>query len=282
MDPTASAKERYQDIEEKNERLRLYLAKPNAAEFLQRFEMSWIFHDCALEGQVYASQELAAALRAGAPAEASMQPAIFELRNHRAAVEYTKREARESANKRTFSITMTAVRHMHDLFLGNTQEAQTARAATERRERTEKELTKERDRASFRRDMPLHRTYFHDIAPPAKIQPLLEKLVETTATPEFRESHPIKQATQFHHGFLQIFPFSDHSGKVARMLANLFLMRANYLPCIIHSIDRQRYYEGLRGTATGFRSLVIEAMENSLDNGLKYFSDQTRRYRVEK
>ena len=42
---------------------------------------------------------------------------------------------------------------------------------------------------------------------------------------------------------------------------------------MIHSIDRQRYYESFRGTPAAFRAMLMDAMENSLDNGLKYFRD---------
>ncbi len=172
------------------------------------------------------------------------------------------------------------MKRIHDLLLGNTPEAQAMRAQLERRERTEKELLKERERAGLRKDMPLHRTYFHDIAQPAKIQALLDKLLEFTASTEFKEYHPIKQAATFQFQFLQVFPFSEHSGKVARMTSNLILQRHGYIPCIIHSIDRQRYYESFRGTPASFRILMMDAMENSLDNGLKYFRDQARRYRA--
>jgi len=82
------------------------------------------------------------------------------------------------------------------------------------------------------------------------------------------------------HQFLQIFPFSEFSGKIGRMCTNLILLRHGYLPCVIHSIDRQRYYESLRGSVAGFRLLLMEAMENSLDNALKYFSDLSRKYRA--
>jgi Fic family protein len=274
-------KERYQDLEEKNEQLREYLqTHRKAKEFLERFEMSWVFHDNALEGVVYTPQELAAAITPGsAPIEASMQPAILEIQNHRAAVDYARQEAK-TAGRKPLTVSMQAVRHMHDLFLGNTPEAQAARAATERRERTEKELAKERERAGFRKDMPLHRTYFHDIAQPGKIQGLLEKLVESTQAADFKESHPIKQAATFQHQFLQIFPFSDHSGKVARMFSNMYLMRAQFLPAVIHSVDRQRYYESLRGNVNNFRMLLTDAIENSLDNAIKFFQDQARLYRV--
>src|SRR5262249_60649478 len=141
-------------------------------------------------------------------------------------------------------------------------------------------LGQARTRAGRRKDMPLHGTYFHDIAQPAKIQGLLDKLIEFTGTTEFREYHPIKQAATFQFQFLQVFPFSEHSGKVARMTSNLILQRHGYIPCIIHSIDRQRYYESLRGKPASFRILMIDAKEKSREHRQKYFRDQARRYRA--
>ena len=182
-------KERYQDIEDKNEALQDYLSTSGAraTDFLDRFEMSWIYHDAALEGVVYTPQELTAALHPGTvSAEASMMPIVLEIRNHKAVVDFIREEAQASGKKQA-QITLTTMKRMHDLFSGNTPEAQAARAAIERRERTEKELAKEKEKSGYRKDMPLHRTYFHDIAQPAKIQPLLEKLVDFTASAEFRE-----------------------------------------------------------------------------------------------
>ncbi|SEU33380.1 Fic family protein [Stigmatella erecta] len=274
-------KERYQEIDEKNETLRDYLEifKDKSRDFLEKFEMSWIYHDAALEGVVYTQQELLAALFPGkVAAEASLMPVVLEVRNHKAVCDYIREEA--AASKKTAPITLTQIKRMHDLLIGNTPEAMAARAATERRERTEKELSKERERAGLRKDMPLHRTYFHDIAQPAKIQPALEKLVDYTASAEFREFHPIKQAATVQHMFLQIFPFTEHSGKVGRMCTNLLMLRNNYMPVIIHSIDRQKYYESFRGNVAGFRTLLMDAIENSLDNGIKYFKDLNRRYKA--
>jgi Fic family protein len=279
----ADVKERYQGIDDKSEDLRDYLAtyREKGQEFLDRYEMSWIYHDSALEGVVYSPQELNAALRGEStkPAEASLMPLILEIRNHKAAVDYIREEAR-SSGKKVAQITLTQIKRMHDLLSGNTPEAQAARALTERRERTEKELAKEKEKSGYRKDMPLHRTYFHEIAQPAKIPALLEKLVDFTASAEFRELHAIEQSAVVQHQFLHIFPFAEQSGKVGRMCSNLVLLRHHYLPCVIHSIDRQRYYEALRGSAANFRVLLVEAMENSLDNALKYFRDQSRRYRA--
>ena len=85
--------------------------------------------------------------------------------------------------------------------------------------------------------MPLHRTYFHDIAQPAKIPAMLEKLIDFTAIAEFREAHPIKQAATVQHQFMQMFPFSEHSGRVARMPTNLILAPAR-LPAVHHPLHR--------------------------------------------
>ena len=64
-------KERYQDIDDKNDALRDFLSsyKVKGQEFLDRFEMSWIYHDSALEGVVYTPPELQAAMHPGVMAE---------------------------------------------------------------------------------------------------------------------------------------------------------------------------------------------------------------------
>ena len=61
-------KESYQEIDDKSEDPRDYLAtyRDKGQEFLDRYEMSWIYRDSALEGAVYSSRELNAALHGGA------------------------------------------------------------------------------------------------------------------------------------------------------------------------------------------------------------------------
>src|SRR5205814_4232411 len=95
-------KERYQELEDKNEDLRECLAadQESAADFLARFEMSWIYHDAALEGVVYTPQELQAALSPGTLAtEASMMPIVLEVRNHKSVVDYIRQEAAAGGKK---------------------------------------------------------------------------------------------------------------------------------------------------------------------------------------
>jgi hypothetical protein len=55
------------------------------------------------------------------------------------------------------------------------------------------------------------------------------------------------------------------------MLMNVMLIRAGYMPSILHSTDRESYYEGLRLNATEFGHIIMDAMDNSLDNATKFF-----------
>jgi len=45
--------------------------------------------------------------------------------------------------------------------------------------------------------------------------------------------HPFKAGDALAPRFMEIFPFSDLSGKVGRMMMNLILIRAGYMPLVI-------------------------------------------------
>jgi Fic family protein len=246
---------RYVDFDDRNEDLveRMRADPATAQEFLTRYELSWLYHENALEGVVYSGQELATAL-AGAPlADATFVSALQTIRNHKTALDLMRQEA---AGKK-LRVNLTLVKRIHETLASGFE----GRAAGDQRE-----------------DMPLHRAYYHEIAQPAKIAPLLQKVLDACDSADFRGAHPIQQAAKLHHGFMQAFPFTDHSGRVARLLANLLLFHGGYrLALIIHATDRQRYYDSLRLPETALRDLTIEALDNALGQAEKFFAQAPRR-----
>jgi Fic family protein len=74
----------------------------------------------------------------------------------------------------------------------------------------------------------------------------------------------VRVAARLHFDLLRTFPFPEDSGKVARLLMNVILMRAGLPPVIIHSTERQRYYDALRGSLPTIVHMVGESMKNSL------------------
>lgn len=57
--------------------------------------------------------------------------------------------------------------------------------------------------------------------------------------------HPLKIACGFHKRFIDIHPFGDGNGRMARILMNLILMQQGYMPAIVYLEERQEYYRAL-------------------------------------
>jgi Fic family protein len=129
---------------------------------------------------------------------------------------------------------------------------------------------------ALRKDMPLHRTYFHDIVEPQHIEASLLAVCGSVDSSDFRAQHPINQACLFHHEFMRVFPFAENNGKVGRLLMNYFLIRAGYLPAVIHASDRQAYYEALKDGPEALRLIVIEAMEQAVDAGVRHLRERLK------
>ena len=245
---------RYLDLDDRTQDLneRMQEDPDLAGDFLQKYELSWMYHENALEGIIYTVQELVAGLAAPQPvADAMVIGVLQEVRNHKAAIDLIRHEASSKKSK----VNLTLVKKIHETLYRGIQS---------------------KGPSDFRKDMPLHRAYFHEIPQPGKIPAMLAKVVDATDTSDFKKSHPVVQGARVQHGFMQVYPYTDGSGKVARLLANLYLIRAGFLPCVLHSIDRQRYYDSFKMPEAVLRDLMLEAMDNTLGHAEKHFAAAAR------
>ena len=220
--------------------------------FYEKLDLSWIYHDNALEGVVLSYSELKAAIDTKIISDVSLIPTYEEIKAHKAAIDWV----RENAKKKKLNITVELLRHLHEMVTPD--------------DGSDEEEGKERP---LRKENPLHRLYYHEISQPDKIPALLKKLVEWLASDEFAADHPVKRACEAHCRLLAIYPWLKNSGKVARLLMNLLLLHDGYLPVVIHSIERQRYYESLRNEAAGAVPLIVESLLNSADTALRFYQE---------
>jgi Fic family protein len=213
------------------------------ATYRDDLDVSWIAHDSALEGVVYSLAELRAAIGASdghVAFDSTAQPVVEEIRRHREALNVV----RELATKRRQPVNVDVVKRIYCVLHPEEGDAKTVR---------------------YRKDIPQHRLYFHEYAPPDKIAYKLRQVVDWMNDPETRRTRtPVRLAARAHYDILRIFPFASDSGKVARLVMNLLLLRSGYPPAIIHSTERQRYYEALKGASAIMHSIVQDAIENSL------------------
>ena len=240
-------KERYPEIEALTAVLRKRIARLRVAEregFHRWVEYSWIHHDSSLEGLVTQIAEAREAAAGVNPVDSSLMPVYRELRNHLEAI----RLVRVEAARKKLRVRMEFVRGLYHLFVGAEDDPRTS---------------------CYRRDIPIHRLYFHDIAAPDRIAYRMQRLVTWSDSADFRRHHPFSAAILLHHRFMEAFPFPSHSGKIGRLLLNLVLLHHGFLPVVVHSTDRHRYYESLRGEPADLGPMIEEAAENSLRSWTK-------------
>jgi Fic family protein len=245
--PAPEPQPKVQSVEQRTAYLeeRLKSAPPELqASYRADLDMSWIAHDSALEGVVYTVTELRAALGPGegTTADSSMQPVVEEIRRHREALNLV----REQSTRRRAPVTLDTIKRIYCVLHPEEGDIKTVK---------------------YRKDIPQHRLYFHEYVPPDKIAYKLRQVIDWINDPELRRTRtPVRLAARAHYDLLRIFPFASDSGKVARLLMNLLLLRSGYPPAIIHSTERQRYYEALKGSSTTMHSIVQDAIENSLSS----------------
>ncbi len=235
-------------VEAIDERYRLInerLAKVDESfrrQYEESFEMSWIHHDSALEGVVYTFQELKTAMDPTVTVvpDSSMQPVCEEIRRHRQAIAYV----RELGERKRVPINVDVIKKLYVILHPEEGDVKTVK---------------------YRKDIPQHRLYFHEYAPPDKIAYRVRQAIDWLNGPEPKKiKNPIRIAARVHFDLVRTFPFPNDSGKVARLLMNVLLLRAGYPPAIIHSTERQRYYEALKGQLPIIVMLVNESITNAL------------------
>jgi Fic family protein len=239
----------YSEIDRKMEAFRERLAQREYAlsEFNERLDFSWIYHDNALEGVVLSYHELKAAIDKNIISDVSLIPAYVDIKNHKVAIDFV----RDCVLRRKTSFGLEFLKKVYQVLNADENAVRTAKAA--------------RNPFQYRKDNPLHRLYFHEIAPPEKISYRVRKLAEWLASEDARKTHPIKRAAKAHFRLISIYPWPKHSGKVARLLMNAILIKEGYLPAIVHAIERQRYYEVLRAPHSGLTTLVMESLHGTID-----------------
>lgn len=227
----------------------LGVARSLRNEFHSRLKISLIYHDAALEGDVLTYSEIKAAVDPTIISDASLIPSYEDIKRYAEACRYCE-EFAESGKP----CTLETVKEVYSILMP---------------EDREKGLP-------YRAENPLHRLYYHEIVAPESIADKMEEFGEWMVDRMTGMLHPVERVAETHHRLMAIFPWAKQSGRCARIVSNLMLRQEGYPYAVIHSIDRQAYYESLRGNSRELLSLYIEAIETSAMSETRVYDEAER------
>lgn len=123
----------------------------------------------------------------------------------------------------------------------------------------------------------------HVYCPPEHVAAEMDRLVQLHA--QHGDAAPEVEAAWLHHRFTQIHPFQDGNGRIARALATLIFIKANWLPLVVRDRDRKDYLAALEAADNGnLRPLVAffaKLQRKQFINALGIASDLETRVRVD-
>lgn len=221
------------------------------SEFRDKLIISLIYHDAALEGEVLSHSEIKASIDKSIISDTSLIPSYEEINNFNLACEH----AAGLAGQRRKAIKVEHIKEIQSILHPEGKASGSA----------------------YRKENPLHRLYYHDIAPPEKISYRMRKLTEWLEKGTAKNLHPVECAAELHWRLMGIFPWTHATGRTARVAANLILEHEGYPLAVIHSIDRQRYYESLK--AADHKQLLLiylEAVETTAKAAIRVYQEAAK------
>ena len=96
----------------------------------------------------------------------------------------------------------------------------------------------------------------HQYCPPEHVASEMDRLMEMHLA--HQDSPPEVEAAWLHHRFVQIHPFRDGNGRIARALSTLIFVKAGWFPLVVRDRDRDRYLDSLQAADAGDLSSVVE------------------------
>lgn len=103
-------------------------------------------------------------------------------------------------------------------------------------------------------------------APVESVPFAMRRLVDILASSELAAAHPLLQASYAHYALVNIHPFTDGNGRVARALASVYFYRAASIPLVVFADQRRPYFDALEAADRGDAApLIAFFRERGLD-----------------
>jgi len=243
------------------------------ARVLQKFWLDWNYHSNAIEGNTLTYGETRAFLLHGLTAQGKPFRDYLDMKGHKDAIEYLEELVRQQA-----PLSEVAIREMHRILLVEPYEmpAITADGFPSKRKIAvgQYKTAPNSVRTSTGR--------MHFYASPEETASLMGDLIQWYREQmEKKLAHPLMLATLFHFRFVNIHPFDDGNGRMARLLMNLILMQHGFVPVIVPTETKPAYIAALEEADEGSIEQFAEYIAHRLIYSLELFLRAAKGERID-
>ncbi|MBS4026160.1 MAG: Fic family protein [Clostridia bacterium] len=222
----------------------------------QKFKIEWTYNSNAIEGNTLTLQETSFFLQHGLTSKGKTLKEYLEVQNHADAIDFIKdiimdkRKITEGLIKEIHALLLKGI----DYILIGSNDNKIKKNITPGKYKTEPNHV-------VTINGEIHK-YFDPIRVPDEMEQLIHFINNAT-------EHPVEVSAKAHHRFVAIHPFDDGNGRVGRILMNLILLKASFLPVVIKNENREEYYRALmkadKGDVSQFINMVAGEEKNSLE-----------------
>lgn len=218
-------------------------------EFRSKLIISIIYHDAALEGEVLSHSEIQAATDTSIISDSSLIPAYESITNFNATLGVALQLAKQ---EKKVPIRVELIKQLYGILNPGAKE----------------------EKFAYRTDNPLHRLYYHTISQPINVPAKMKVLDTWLKSDEFERLEPIDKASEVHWRLMAVFPWLGNSGRLSRILSLLILEQENCPLAVVHSVDRQAYYEALRSDSPkALTEIYMEAVQTTASSSLRVYEE---------
>lgn len=202
--------------------------------YRQEFDVRYVHHTTAIEGNTISLRETGLILEDGIAPKSKRLREIHEIENYLNVLNYVR-----TYNK---DLDLNFILTLHKLIQKNIDD----------------------DAAGTLRRAQIYIQGSKWTPPPAfEVENSLQDLLKWY-TKNTKKFHPFELSGIIHHRFLQIHPFADGNGRVAREILNFILSKNGYPPIIIPVEERQDYMESLEKADKGDIKPLLEFLFKQL------------------
>lgn len=228
----------------------------------EKLRIDWTYNTNAIEGNTLTLQETAFFLREGLTSKGKPLSEFLEAKNHVEAISFLEEVVKENR-----PLTERLIKDFHAIVMQDSKYVWIGPPDNRVKKRIEPGNYKYDNNHVVKLDGTIH-FYTDHLQVPGEMEKLIKWYEENKEI-----MHPVELAAGLHHKFVAIHPFTDGNGRVARLVMNLVLMQAGYLPAIIKNEDRMEYYSALDAADKGDYAPFIQIVERETHRTMKMVVD---------